>query len=655
MSNGQTTPEKLILVVHGVGDPQPGETLNLFARSLAEGSQPLNEVPEAVWLAEGHRESDYVETFPVHQRHLTVEGSRTLLCEMFWGDLSRVRRGWLGVIRGMFQIIFGLRYVAYAAADQSGVAAQWLKRLGLISSRILHGPVLAVTIFLSLLLASVMGTHLMWPTSYRSEVWTPVVVTGCSLLTFLISIVGRRLTRSRVIERFWFWTKVTAGFVAGLIVVKWLCLDIGDEVPVDGSLGSDGLLWYCRVLLILLGLLWFVEIQVLVGLGLAWLASLFHNRAYAPALHVAFLLPALAVGIWGQALPMLWVTAREGIDHLARLDGVAAVFDDAIPLLGVQLMMGTIIFLSTLLVFVRYAIWRSSATVDRFESGNRVPRLIVHNLIQIVLAGCTIVGMGLVSTLYLLQFMSPDYRDFWIVKAILEANKYMIGIVVPLGGILFFVLPRIRSGFDIVLDVVNHFYFRPTNLEDVLDDDDEFNIAETTIENGSLYFSRRDLIHRRMIRILSHYRDCLGSKPELVVVSHSQGTMVAVEVLNDADLAWLSNSFRSVTLVTMGSPLKHLYQHYFNHYYPALDQPFWSSLRQRLNLWINVFRVDDFVGTELDFPSGHEHDQSDFGNPIRYRNCCVGPRGHASYWSDREVLDSLKQDLFPTCQRSKAA
>ena len=199
-----------------------------------------------------------------------------------------------------------------------------------------------------------------------------------------------------------------------------------------------------------------------------------------------------------------------------------------------------------------------------------------------------------------------------------------------------------------------------------------------------LFYSKRESLHGRMRKILAHYRDQYSHHPDLVIISHSQGTMVAIETLNDRDLDWLNNSFRSVTLVTLGSPFSHLYQHYFGHCYPALEKPFWSCLRRRVDRWVNVFRVDDYVGNEIEFPeqplrSNVAYEETDGGNqnsnfeavdirasisidapflrapdtgtqpfstPKEYKNIPVGPRGHVNYWSDREVLEILRAEVF---------
>ena len=635
--------------MHGVGDPNPGDTLNLFARSLADPHQPLQENDEKVWLCEKSGDANFVQTFPAHQRTLKFDDQNIELSEVFWGDLSRVRRGWVGVIRGIFQILFGLRYVAYIAADQPGPAAYWLKRLGLISSKILHGPVLAITFFLSMLVVAVCGTQLLWPESYKTDLWTQVVLISCCVFALVFALIGNRITRSRVIERFWFWVNITTAFVGGLLLLRAYYLDIHFAHVFHECPDHPGLLWYCRTLLVLLGMLWFIEIQVIVAMAICWFVALGHPRSYRPALHVAFLLPALAVGIWGQALPLLWVSAKEGVSRVASVPEFSKVFDDALPFLGVQLLMMAIFGVALAAVLARYFYWRKGITKQKFKDGQRAPRLIVNASLQIVLAICTAAGVAMVSALCVLQLMQEDYTKYWLGMLMVDVNRYAVSVLVPMGGLIVLLVPHLRPGFDMLLDVVNHFYFRSTKVQDALDDDDEFDIAETTFENGALFFSRRDSLHLRMKRILAYYRDSCSHHPELIIISHSQGTMVAIEVLNDEEVAWLNNSFSSVTLVTMGSPLKHMYQHYFGHCYPKLDQPFWSSLRRRIDRWVNICRVDDFVGVDLDFPDQGEKQQGASAaifTPTLYSNHAVGPRGHTSYWSDREVLRILSRHLF---------
>ncbi|QEG25034.1 hypothetical protein [Mariniblastus fucicola] len=660
MQPDSENPDKLVVVVHGVGDPQPGETLSLFTRSIAEEDRPLYEAQQTLWLNEKPDLCEtvtQVKTFPAHVRRLNFDTGSIELVEAFWGDLSQVRRGPIGVICGMFQILFGLRYVAYVAADQPGLAAHWLKKLGLISSRILHGPVMAVAFYLMILTLAVVGTQVMWPQSYTGMLWTQVVLSCCAAVAFLASQVGGKITRSRVIKRFWFWVNITTAFVTGLMTIKHMMIDWHSTVAQYSGAQLPGLIWYCRVLVVLLGLLWFVETLVVLGMFGCWIVARFHPRANRAALNVAFLLPALAVGIWGQCMPLLWVSAKEGIVKLVELKKFEKLFDEAIPMLGVQFMMALAMTAMTVGLLVQYLRKRAVINCDTWSQGDRVPRLLVHPALQMTLGICTIIGVSLVMWISIVENSGSSWESDRLSNLMGMANKYAIAVLMPLGGIVLFLLPKMRGVFDIILDVVNHFYFRATQIKDALDDDDEFDIRESTFEAGTLYFSRRDQILKRIKRILAHYRDQYDHRPDLVMVAHSQGTVDVIETLNDPEMDWLRNSFGKITLVTMGSPVTHLYQHYFGHFYPRFTDRFWSTLHQNVDRWVNVFRVDDFVGLDIDFghlPQTHQkciEMESETGPnqcQLHFAHCSnhpVGARGHVKYWADIEVLEILKAEL----------
>lgn len=643
--------DKLLVVIHGVGDPEPGETVSLLARSLADLSAPLEERHETLWLTERSPEADdpRVLTFASHVRRLRVGKARVEMAEVFWGDLSRVRKGFIGTISGVFRILFGLRYVAFVASDQASRSAAAVQQLGLLSSRILHGPVLAVTFYLAILAVALLATQLMWPESYRSQFWTQVVLSGCCAVALLLSQVGSRVTHSRVVGRFWFWVNVTAVFVAGIMMLKPMVMSGSTEEHLLSV--RPGLIWYCRVLVVLLGMLWLIEMAVLAAMAICWLWALRDPRNFRPALHVAVLLPAFAVGTWGHLLPMTWLAARKWIHWLASLPDFAGIFSEAVPLLGVQFLMLIVILAANLLVVIRYVRWRSRVTVHNYLHAGSPPRLIVHGFLQAVIGGCTVVGATTILTIGWMQQLGYQNHEFLLGNLLSESNKYAVAILTPMAGLLFFVMPHLRSGFDIVLDVVNHFYFRSTRVQDTVDDGEEFDIAETTFQSGRLFYARRDTIHGRLKRILRHYREATGGSTELVLVAHSQGTMIAIEVLNDPELAWLRNRFTRISLITMGSPMTNLYQYYFRHLYPSLHRPYWSELRKRVDRWLNIYRIDDYVGREIEFPDPGELGEPEVANgcekwtPPVYQNRVVGPRGHQGYWTDREVVDLLKQEL----------
>lgn len=686
-SRTDTCVDELVLVVHGVGDPQPGETLSLFARSVAESQYPLTEHQEILWLADEPDEDRVrdVQTFPCHTRHLEFGDNRSTLSEIYWGDLSRVKRGLIGIMSGMVSIIFGLRYVAFVASEQSGWAARGLQTLGLICSRMLHGPVLAVNFVLAMLILTVAVTESLWPGSSQVAGWANVLIFGCVLVCLLASFLGWRLTRNSVCHRFWYWVMISALFLDGLMLIN---LFIHEPFP---------LVHYCNIMVTMLGAQWISLVVALLVMVAFWLLAIMQKGTYRPALHVAMILPALAVGLWGQVLPMLWVAGSSFLlpqstenalisqystrfesqqmgplpsgytldqaeavnaaeSSVILRDQLAEMFDRAVPLLGVQFVMTLFLGAVLILQLARFMQWAEKTTLEDFHEGRRGPRLIVNGAVQFLLIKCATIGMILVMYIGILEILGNDHRENWLCQYMVEANKYAVGFLVPIAGVLFLSVHYLRPGLDIVLDIVNHFYFRSATSDDRKQNEGEdFDIDEVTFNGGEFYFSRRDTIHRRMKRILDYYRRTLTGKPALTIVSHSQGTMIAIEVLNDEELDWVTQKFSRVNFITMGSPFHHIYQQYFSHFYPPLDAPMWERLRGRVSRWLNIFRIDDYVGTDIDFPRSLPQVTSG-----RYSNHAVQRRGHSYYWRDRQVLDVIQENnicrsLTTTSERRRRA
>lgn len=637
--------DHLVMVIHGVGDPAPGETLSLFARSIAGPRQPLSENQEVVWLDEKSSQPEYVQRFATHVRHLELGDERAVLTEVFWGDLSRVRQGLAGAALGLVEILFGLQFVAYAAARQPGRTAWLIRHLGRIAAAVLHGPALAVTFVLAVLALALAGTELIWPQSWRGVLWSQVLMSAICGMNLLLARVGRAVSRHEGAQQFWHWVEVTSAFLAGVVFLKGLVIDPAlPELAFTGSV-RPGLVWYCRILVWMLGLLWLVQMLVVIAMGVAWLAGVFRAAASRRSLHVAVLVPSLVIGFWGLLLPMLWLLAARTLRRVAALDEFDSLFAEASPMLGVQLLMAGLVVMVAGAVLVRYCIWRGGQlAAGRNDPALRrgrtpAPRLIVHPTMQFAAGVSTLAGVCLIATLNILQMAGRPIHEMYLGRVLEQANSYAVGALMPgaLFGLMLF--PHLRPVLDIVLDVVNHFYFRETTIHDALDPD-EYDIRETTFDDSRFYFARRDRIHARIKNSLSWFRDQLDCRPALTLICHSQGTMIGIEVLNDPELAWLNRQFSSVRLVTMGSPFTHLYQHYFPQLYPELDDPHWEELRGRLSRWINICRDDDFVGTTIRFPDP----ATEFGR--KCGNFPVGYRGHLNYWSDVAVLQILRRELL---------
>ena len=635
MSNPAKKIDELVLVVHGVGDPRPGETLSLFARSIAEKQSPLSENQETLWLDESDEKHRDVKTFPSHVRHLNINDNSVTLAEVFWGDLSRVGRGTFGALLGLIQVVFGLRYVTYVAGDQEENAVRRLQKLGLIIFRILQGPILAVNVVLAGLVFAIVASELLWSGSSMRAGWSNILALIHASTGMIVAASASKATKNRMFERFWFWLFIASGFLAMLVVIRVISLLFIVEPDHSAHLAaiSSGLGWYCRVYAVLMGTLCLMLMGVTVAMFVTYPFALSAKLAHQPAVHVAMSVPAIAVGVWGQLLPLCWLAGGNAIERLVELPEFHQVFQEALPLLGVQCLMCILLAIILGGSLGRYLYWRIKYNIQSHASSKGAPRLIVDAAFQYTVIFCAALGVVLVIYLAGMELAGLSYQRHYLGRFLAEANKYAIGMLVPIAGVSLFCLRYLQPVLDMALDVVNHFYFRRTQAQEE-ETRDEFDCKEVFGEPGETVFTKRKAIHDRMKRILDYFSKNSLGLPELTIVSHSQGTMIAIEVLNDPEMRWLMRSYKRINLVTMGSPFCHIYQHYFGHAYPDLGDSHWEPMRLVVDQWINIYRIDDFVGTKIDFNNSSKE------NWINY---AVEKKGHNYYWTDRDVLAIIRQ------------
>jgi hypothetical protein len=189
----------------------------------------------------------------------------------------------------------------------------------------------------------------------------------------------------------------------------------------------------------------------------------------------------------------------------------------------------------------------------------------------------------------------------------------------------------LRDALHVVTDIINHFYRRHDAFPR------PWGIERKPVVRD---FEIQQRIEARFRAVL---KDVLAD-PEvtrLSVVSHSQGTIIAVDVFSRASMspaydAWLTDRLAQVgklNLVTMGSPLTHLYQHYFPDRYASLSDGGWDGLKASLHSWANIYRIDDYIGTFVESPV------AGVGDPNRP----IHDGGHTEYWTQPAVFAAILQ------------
>ena len=197
-------------------------------------------------------------------------------------------------------------------------------------------------------------------------------------------------------------------------------------------------------------------------------------------------------------------------------------------------------------------------------------------------------------------------------------------------GLLVLIVPTVRTVLSLVDDVLSYL--------------EKYSVASGLLPERP--------IRSRFRRVVDYLSDD-GPFDRWVIVAHSQGTVVVLDELA-ADASVRQSVFRrpaseeririydslagdaGFALVTCGSPFSHLYQHYFPLQYPPLNDPRWAALLRRVGRWHNVYREDDFVGTEIETGVGED----------KLTNQPIGLGGHTGYWSDDRFLVQLEQVLY---------
>lgn len=649
-----------VVVVHGVGDPKDGDALAGLMAGLADhgfravGSTRVEHRVQPEDRADG---SPWVATYPVHRATavsipdpLVDRSSRDVvhLHEVYWGDLSRVKGSAIGLLLGLFDLIFGMRHIANASARDAGTTAsafgnrtrvitQMAGQAARAAEHIARGPMLSLNILLAVVAAlqGLLG---------QVEPWLPFTVAHlASFVGPVIVLLAARLVRSALRSRQW-----------SLATINWL---IGIS---GGSLALSAALRYAETrqafveavttimsLGALLMALACVAMMVLSAAAVlaAWLArertstdgdgrklvkeltcalvAMNFSTAFGVGLFVLMAMVAWTI-VGTQIGPPLGDRITEGLHLFALVWGAfllaAAVFlviawlNDRIKASGstrtrhryiVNTWVAVVFLLMSLAYAVLFvpAVWRIEGEAICLWVA-RTPGASIDRFMDEFLP-CVDAWWG---------WRHADWVYVRVIQPIEDARAYAIAgtlALLPLGAAM---RVHVLQAMDLLLDVVAHF--------------------QTGLPNRRLNEAGSSTTYPSWDAIISRFRDVLsrvGPVDRVVVVTHSQGTIIALHALGllhieERPIGTDARDGVAVDLVTMGSPVDHLYRHYL----PRTYRP--ATLPQGVANWLNLYRRDDYIGTRLKFQD----------EPRPYpQNVPISPRGHGDYWRDREVLQYL--------------
>ena len=719
-----STTKRLILVVHGVGEQTPGETVGLVAACLKtppesevwtagltmveEPTKPQQDRLDSLGVIEREKARAISEVFPCHIFHRTTPNANEVYAEVFWADVAKTSHKFVGILLQLFQVILGLGHLVRESATQC-YERDWLSRnLALAGVWIMHGPIAAINSVILILAFAGMALEIggySYVVDEEDLRFRWVILFGAALGFFAAYLY--RSTDRYLMRHLFLWMMIASCLTVALSII-WHKEDVTGQAPVfftysapieiteidyggetyaaiemrEVAYTADDLAiwvedWVCdwagsdkvecwqgvigvyAIAGALIALQWGLWLVLLWGAVLLlfchstrWVQS-YMRRGKPP---VPSLAPVALSGMmmtWLFALSCIWAVS---IFFYPDFGGDRAVFVSAFHTVYVNwLILGVAGALAAWLVLVRLpSFTHARISMTYFGPDGKVnrhpPRMILANPIAMtMMAGSGLLFVAMV--LFTLVQVEGSVFDTEALHSVDQwTRRYLDELfisVVLLGGILYVMRDELAVGLGIANDIIN--YMR-------MDDPSDPPLLRYGVRNQ---IDQRFVVVAR--ELLQRHRP-----DELVIVAHSQGTVIALDALRtnceeligrDEPLKELLEAVGKKTLITLGSPFTHLYQEYFPRCFATPRQGELSGGKWR---WINIFRKDDFIGTHILPPGGwgDHHGGRDcvqthgkvihgYGEDGFLEQHEVGLGGHTFYWVEPEVQKVLQEAIAP--------
>ncbi|MEL7253694.1 MAG: hypothetical protein AAGL23_05935 [Pseudomonadota bacterium] len=422
-----------------------------------------------------------------------------------------------------------------------------------------------------------------------------------------------------------------------------------DICPKGFACEKAQLVSFIGTLMLLLEIAWAIAVFLCIIVYVVWAvggkASLFFptgqpQHMYAPVCSALMLL-------WMVVASSFWVFIQHSLgDGPERITLLPQALETAIKPLVLNMAIGVLFLLILLVVAVGLVVGRFMIRDVLFKTAITAPwigRLLLNGMFQVVFAISTLVFVTIVAELGAMKAVgiSPfhivsDYLGLgWVDETGLTKSHKLQDILpyVPyfLLGLALFVYrfrEKIAGGLGAFRDIV------------VYANNDAF---DPSMEEGKdlSNFPPREQIEGRFERVSTFLMTQVKPK-KVTVIAHSQGTVVATRNLRRLLPSGLFEGCE-VTLVTMGSPVTHLYRKYFPRAF-RVDKGDFDNNGGPIT-WYNIGRTDDFVGTYIE--GLDELNGLDPAPQIvpSERNLLVPAGGHPGYFTDPYVWEHFTQKI----------
>ena len=648
-----------LVVVHGVGETEPGYCVNAVLDTLAATRPGYSVSPANEYNRVSEPEvANPPPVFPVIRRGAAHNsGIEIEAVELHWADLTEGQPGRVNTLLQLFRVIFESHHLVDAMLNRTRDAISWaLRKILWIAGWLIRGPSAALTIVTSAICAlflfeppSVMATVM----DARQQI---LIVTGVIFVGALY--VFYRISRQQ--DYSWydtvFWLAVSALVVFALTFNNSL-LDLLRHVPelkvgpqkaasqqtLECAAGAanpacyiDGLykiiIWGWRFWG---GLIVFATVL----LALSWVRARFTgDRSRLSTISTSIAILIMQFMLWTTVVvsaiyPMLnraetittMKEARPIIQNAIAAKQIAPdspvaklvqVPDIELDWIGrfkfiyastaVTVLM--LIIAGMMLIEIRQMKARRGLN-DLEQTARNMPRLLFNP----VLVGLMIMAFLIVFALVFVQPYLDNNRVFVNLRGYILPVAAGVALVLP-----FFFGRRVANVANFARDLIDHHY-QPRQETAAYFVPSVFRMRHRRL--------RRERIQGRLNLVLEHFVQNQGYDG-IIFLAHSQGSVIVYDYLRDNGPQYTRLGDAAPALLTFGSPLGSIYQKYFSEY--AASNPVPMGIASRLKCWINLYRVDDYIGGRVSAPPG-----------LRVDNHVMGMGGHTGYWTEPDVAEAL--------------
>ncbi len=629
-----------VVVIHGVGDAEAGWMNEHFIpRLTAHPAGPAFADHSEVYDLPDRGRNRPGQTFRAFVRRGRTTGGHSLaVMELTWGDLSRIGTGSIANWLVMLKLFYEAPQVlgdCFFDKTKNGLATT-IALLVRLANWILRWPITGLNIVALLCAVALLARQKLMEFGGLKPLLmlelSHVMVGLLALLAVLSLLFARwRVYRDIALTDIGMSTMMFSALSAAAILVTQNF--IGAEVLSNPAI----YLMAAGVTIFGFWLIWnyavFIAIMLLVALGVQ---QMFAGRR---TTRLPVIRPAAAVSLsvaqgvlYKIVIALLWIFIFVTLDFNERTEAsclhdpvracayLADVQKNLIGIVVFNLIMVAILGVTFFLVAMMRALLRVPARRMRSLARYWMPRMVVSPLAIFILLAGTIFNLVI---FYWRDYIPVDFYKQADIRLVpwQEVVKVIIG-----GGsalsIAFYAFRALqhasRGILHIVRDLVDHQFTPRFTLSRYL-------LPRPTHQN--LAHPRRARIESRLDVLLKEIVDKEGFD-RLVFVAHSQGSVILHDYLSTTHDDEAIQKARAIDVLTLGSPLTHLYKYYFAKYAALSTGP--EALNPRLTSWTNLWRVDDPIGNRIEmFDHGF------------IRNAPLRPGGHVDYWKERDVLEAI--------------